>query len=82
MAVNDSGSGMWSTRTGHGDAQHLGDFDPARAGLEYFKVSESTSQPGSLYIDPGNGSVLWSTASGSDNGRGVAGDISTVRVAA
>ncbi|MEV5497480.1 rhamnogalacturonan lyase [Nonomuraea fuscirosea] len=81
MAVNDNGSGMWSTRTGHGDAQHLGDFDPARAGLEYFKVSESTSQPGSLYIDPGNGSVLWSTASGSDNGRGVAGDISTVRVA-
>ncbi|MEV4073677.1 rhamnogalacturonan lyase [Nonomuraea fuscirosea] len=81
MAVNDNGSGMWSTRTGHGDAQHLGDFDPARAGLEYFKVSESTSQPGSLYIDPGNGSILWSTASGSDNGRGVAGDISTVRVA-
>ncbi|MEV4177280.1 rhamnogalacturonan lyase [Nonomuraea sp. NPDC049709] len=81
MAVNDNGTGMWSTRTGHGDAQHLGDFDPARAGLEYFKVSESTSQPGSLYVDPRNGSILWSTPSGSDNGRGVAGDISTVRVA-
>ncbi|MGR6914438.1 rhamnogalacturonan lyase [[Actinomadura] parvosata] len=81
MAVNDNGAGMWSTRTGHGDAQHLGDFDPARAGLEYFKVSESTSQPGSLYIDPRTGTILWSTASGSDNGRGVAGDISTVRVA-
>ncbi|MFC5830590.1 rhamnogalacturonan lyase [Nonomuraea insulae] len=81
MAVNDNGTGMWSTRTGHGDAQHLGDFDPARAGLEFFKVSESTSQPGSLYIDPRNGSILWSTASGSDNGRGVAGDISTVRAA-
>ncbi|NJP89611.1 rhamnogalacturonan lyase [Nonomuraea sp. FMUSA5-5] len=81
MAVNDNGTGMWSTRTGHGDAQHLGDFDPARAGLEYFKVSESTSQPGSLYIDPRTGTILWSTASGSDNGRGVAGDISTVRVA-
>ncbi|TYB62807.1 rhamnogalacturonan lyase [Nonomuraea sp. PA05] len=81
MAVNDNGTGMWSTRTGHGDAQHLGDLDPARAGLEYFKVSESASQPGSLYIDPRNGSILWSTPSGSDNGRGVAGDISTVRVA-
>ncbi|MFB9477632.1 rhamnogalacturonan lyase, partial [Nonomuraea salmonea] len=66
----------WSTRTGHGDAQHLGDFDPARPGLEYFKVSESTSQPGSLYINPRNGGILWSTASGNDNGRGVAGDIS------
>ncbi|WP_327581419.1 rhamnogalacturonan lyase [Nonomuraea sp. NBC_00507] len=81
MAVNDNGTGMWTTRTGHGDAQHLGDFDPARAGLEYFKVSESTSQPGSLYIDPRNGQILWSTPTGSDNGRGVAGDISTVRVA-
>ncbi|MEU6717952.1 rhamnogalacturonan lyase [Nonomuraea sp. NPDC046802] len=81
MAVNDNGTGMWTTGTGHGDAQHLGDFDPARAGLEYFKVSESTSQPGSLYIDPRNGQILWSTASGSDNGRGVAGDISTVRIA-
>ncbi|GAB2947258.1 rhamnogalacturonan lyase [Nonomuraea fastidiosa] len=81
MAVDDNGAGMWSTRTGHGDAQHLGDFDPARSGLEYFKVSESTSQPGSLYIDPRNGQILWSTSSGSDNGRGVAGDISTVRVA-
>ncbi|MEU4516595.1 rhamnogalacturonan lyase [Nonomuraea wenchangensis] len=81
MAVNDNGTGMWSTRTGHGDAQHLGDFDPARAGLEYFKVSEGTSQPGSLYIDPRGGQILWQTASGSDNGRGVAGDISTVRIA-
>ncbi|MGW0807859.1 rhamnogalacturonan lyase [Nonomuraea sp. NPDC002799] len=81
MAVNDNGTGMWTTRTGHGDAQHLGDFDPAKAGLEYFKVSESTSQPGSLYIDPRTGQILWSTASGSDNGRGVAGDISTVRIA-
>ncbi|GAA3594394.1 rhamnogalacturonan lyase [Nonomuraea rosea] len=81
MTVNDNGTGLWSTRTGHGDAQHLGDFDPARAGLEYFKVSESTSQPGSLYIDPRTGQILWQTPSGSDNGRGVAGDISTVRVA-
>ncbi|MEV4566831.1 rhamnogalacturonan lyase [Nonomuraea sp. NPDC049419] len=81
MAVDDNGAGLWSTRTGHGDAQHLGDFDPARSGLEYFKVSESTSQPGSLYIDPRNGQILWSSPSGSDNGRGVAGDISTVRVA-
>ncbi|MGN9845892.1 rhamnogalacturonan lyase [Nonomuraea sp. H19] len=82
MTVNDNGTGMWTTRTGHGDAQHLGDFDPARAGLEYFKVSESSSQPSSLYIDPRNGQILWSTPAGSDNGRGVAGDISTVRIAA
>ncbi|MEV0143614.1 MULTISPECIES: rhamnogalacturonan lyase [unclassified Nonomuraea] len=81
MAVDDNGTGMWTTGTGHGDAQHLGDFDPARPGLEYFKVSESGSQPSSLYIDPRDGRILWSTPANGDNGRGVAGDISTVRVA-
>jgi rhamnogalacturonan endolyase len=79
MAVDDNGNGLWTTRTGHGDAQHLGDFDPARPGLEYFKVSESTGQPSSLYIDPHNGQVLWSTSACCDNGRGVAGDIWTGR---
>jgi rhamnogalacturonan endolyase len=81
MAVNDNGTGMWATGTGHGDAQHLGDFDPAHAGLEYFKVSESGSQPSSVYIDPRTGQILWSTPAAGDNGRGVAGDISAVRVA-
>ncbi|WP_405722972.1 rhamnogalacturonan lyase [Streptomyces sp. NBC_01537] len=76
MAVDDNGSGLWTTKTGHGDAQHLGDLDPANPGLEYFKVSESTSQPAELYIDPANGQILWQLAScGCDNGRGVAGDI-------
>ncbi|RMI37835.1 rhamnogalacturonan lyase [Streptomyces triticirhizae] len=75
MAVDDDGSPMWSTGTGHGDAQHLGDFDPTSEGLEYFKVSESTSQPSSLLIDPANGEIQWETDAGADNGRGVAGDI-------
>ncbi|WP_276324191.1 rhamnogalacturonan lyase [Streptomyces sp. RFCAC02] len=75
MAVDDNGYALWTTRTGHGDAQHLGDFDPNSAGLEYFKVSESSSQPSSLRVNPANGQIVWQTASGSDNGRGVAGDI-------
>ncbi|MGW6394134.1 rhamnogalacturonan lyase [Streptomyces sp. NPDC055103] len=75
MAVDDNGSGLWTTRTGHGDAQHLGDLDPGTAGLEYFKVSESSSQPAQLYIDPANGAVRWRLAACCDNGRGVAGDI-------
>ncbi|RBM20379.1 rhamnogalacturonan lyase [Streptomyces sp. PT12] len=75
MALDDDGDPLWNARTGHGDAQHLGDFDPAREGLEFFKVSESASQPSSLYIDPADGEILWQTPSGGDNGRGVAGDI-------
>ncbi|MDT0441255.1 rhamnogalacturonan lyase [Streptomyces johnsoniae] len=75
MAVDDDGSPLWNAGTGHGDAQHLGDLDPARDGLELFKVSEDSSKPGSLLLDAATGDILWETASGSDNGRGVGGDV-------
>ncbi|MBB5799590.1 hypothetical protein HDA41_007554 [Streptomyces caelestis] len=75
MTVDDNGNGLWTTRLGHGDAGHVGDLNPSRAGLEYFKVSESSSQPGSWMADARTGQILWRTASGSDNGRGVAADV-------
>ncbi|GGR62911.1 rhamnogalacturonan lyase [Streptomyces roseolus] len=75
MTVDDNGAGLWTTRLGHGDAGHVGDLDPSRPGLEYFKVSEDKSKPGSWFADARTGQVLWQTASGADNGRGVAGDI-------
>lgn len=75
MTVDDNGAGLWTTRMGHGDAAHLGDLDPSRPGLEYFKVDEESGKPGSWMADARTGQILWQTASGSDNGRGVAGDI-------
>ncbi|MCM1975625.1 rhamnogalacturonan lyase [Streptomyces sp. G1] len=75
MAVDDNGYGLWTAKTGHGDAQHLGDLDPSTPGLEYYKVSESASQPAALYLNPENGTVRWKLAACCDNGRGVAGDI-------
>ena len=75
MAVDDNGNGLWTTRTGHGDAQHLGDLDASTSGLEYYKVSESTGQPAALYVNPANGAVRWKLGACCDNGRGVAGDI-------
>ncbi|MFF8102783.1 rhamnogalacturonan lyase [Streptomyces sp. NPDC016640] len=75
MAVDDNGNGLWTARTGHGDAQHLGDLDASTSGLEYYKVSESTGQPAALYIDPANGAVRWKLSACCDNGRGVASDI-------
>ncbi|WP_408057161.1 rhamnogalacturonan lyase [Streptomyces bobili] len=75
MTVDDNGNGLWTTKLGHGDAGHLGDLVPSRAGLEYFKVSEDTSKPGSWMADARTGQILWQTASGADNGRGVAADI-------
>ncbi|GGU42423.1 rhamnogalacturonan lyase [Streptomyces lavendofoliae] len=75
MAVDDDGDGLWTNRLGHGDAGHVGDLNPARAGLEYFKVSEDASKPGSWMADARTGQVLWQTASGTDNGRGVSADV-------
>ncbi|MDX3128769.1 rhamnogalacturonan lyase [Streptomyces europaeiscabiei] len=75
MTVDDNGNGLWTTRLGHGDAGHVGDLNPSHAGLEYFKVSEDKSKPGSWMADARTGQILWQTASGSDNGRGVAADV-------
>ncbi|MFH8560137.1 rhamnogalacturonan lyase [Streptomyces sp. NPDC017988] len=75
MTVDDNGNGLWTTKLGHGDAGHVGDLDPSRAGLEYFKVSEDSSKPGSWMADARTGQILWRTASGADNGRGVSADI-------
>ncbi|REF98224.1 cellulose binding domain-containing protein [Asanoa ferruginea] len=75
MAIDDNGAPLWNTGNGHGDAAHLGDLDPARAGLEYFKVSEDGSKPASWFASARTGQVLWSTAPAGDNGRGVAADV-------
>nr|WP_019709950.1 rhamnogalacturonan lyase [Streptomyces xinghaiensis] len=75
MTVDDNGAGLWTTRLGHGDAAHLGDLVPSRPGLEYYKVSEDSSKPGSWMADARTGQVLWQTAPAGDNGRGVSGDI-------
>ncbi|MEU6197750.1 rhamnogalacturonan lyase [Streptomyces sp. NPDC047061] len=75
MAVDDNGSGLWTTKNGHGDAMHVGDLDPSRPGLEEFKVDEDGSKPSSWMADAKTGEILWSTDPNGDNGRGVAGDI-------
>lgn len=75
MTVDDNGSGLWTTRNGHGDAMHVGDLDPARAGLEEFKVDEDSSKPSSWMADARTGQIIWSTPAGGDNGRGVSADI-------
>ena len=75
MAVDDNGNGLWTTKNGHGDAMHVGDLDPSRAGLEEFKVGEDSSKPSSWMADARTGQVIWSTPANGDNGRGVSGDI-------
>jgi rhamnogalacturonan endolyase len=76
MAINDNGQALWNTRLGHGDAMHVGDLIPSRAGLEEFKVDENTSSPAAWMADARTGQIIWQNAScGCDNGRGVADDV-------
>jgi len=75
LAVDDNGAKLWNTGFGHGDALHVGDLDPARAGLVVFKVDEDGSKPSSWFADARTGQVLWSTPANGDNGRGVSGDV-------
>jgi len=75
LAIDDNSAKLWNTGLGHGDTLHVGDLDPARSGLEVFKVDEDSSKPSSWFADARTGQILWSTPANGDNGRGVAGDI-------
>jgi rhamnogalacturonan endolyase len=77
--ISSEGKFMYSTGLCHGDALHVSDFDPTRAGLEVFMVHESPScykAYGSEMHDAATGQILWgNSGSGSDVGRGVCIDI-------
>lgn len=77
-AIDDDGTGLYSTGLGHGDAAHLGDLNPNRKGLEYFMVHEEANKPEVPqidYRDPKTGKIFWSVAGKGDIGRGVTADI-------
>lgn len=73
-AINNDGTLLYSTGLGHGDAQHLGDLDPDRPGLEYFMVHEEYPY-GSDLRDAKTGKILYRTLDRDDTGRGLAADI-------
>jgi rhamnogalacturonan endolyase len=64
----------------HGDAIHVGDLVPARAGLEVFQPYEGSGAiPAYAMRDADSCEILWKGPDNGDNegpGRGVAGDIS------
>ncbi|AGL17760.1 rhamnogalacturonan lyase [Actinoplanes sp. N902-109] len=75
LAIDDNSTKLWNTTYGHGDTLHVGDLDPARPGLEVFKVDEDASKPSSWFADARTGQIIWSTPAAGDNGRGVSEDI-------
>lgn len=73
-AIDHDGSLLYSTGLGHGDAQHLGDLDPDRPGLEYFMVHEERPAGYDLR-DAKTGEILYRDFDNNDTGRGLSADI-------
>jgi rhamnogalacturonan endolyase len=75
--IDDNGAGMY-TGLGHGDALHVGDFVPSRAGLEVFSIHEPGNVPGADLRDARTGARIFAInnpAGEEGPGRGVAADI-------
>jgi autotransporter-associated beta strand protein len=77
-AVDDDGSGLFSTGLGHGDALHMSDMDPDRPGLEVFQPHESPvayGPNGLEFRDARTGALIFGVQGGTDIGRGIAVDV-------
>lgn len=74
MVIDDNGQGLSTAGLGHGDAQHCGDFDPYRKGLEFFACNESS--PNMNYRNATTSKLYYRSAGTSDDGRGLCGNFS------
>ena len=74
MTIDDTGFGLATTGLGHGDAQHCGDLDPYRWGLEQFTCQEGSQ--GNSYWNATTGQIYYRKADGGDDGRSLAGNFS------
>ena len=59
MTIDNDGKGLYSTELGHGDALHVTDIDPSRAGLEVFDIQERFDDAGAHLTDAKSGEVIW-----------------------
>lgn len=82
MVVDDDGTGLFSTGLRHGDALHVGDFDPSRPGLEVWGVHENEVPVkgyengfGEALYDAKTGEIIFGNYPGVDLGRACAADI-------
>ncbi|MDR0682651.1 MAG: hypothetical protein LBG15_12535 [Dysgonamonadaceae bacterium] len=74
MAIDHDGAGLYNTKLGHGDAQHLTDFIPERPGLEVLSCHENKTD-GTTLRDAATGEIIWQLKSGDDVGRCMGTDI-------
>ncbi len=70
LTLDDDGSVLWCGFEGHGDAMHLGDFDPDNEGLEFFSVHEA-GEFGYTIHDAATGEKIFDIPGAKDTGRGL-----------
>lgn len=73
-AIDHNGTGLYSTRMGHGDAMHLMQFAPEMKGLQVWDCHEN-HRDGSSFRDAATGEVLFQVKSKMDVGRCMAADV-------
>jgi rhamnogalacturonan endolyase len=71
--IDHNGTGLYTTGLGHGNAMHLGDFDPDRPGMEVWQGHESRG--GGTFRDARTGMIIFQYVNAIDMGRACAGDI-------
>ena len=77
-AIDDDGTGLYSTGWAHGDALHMSDMDPDRPGLEVFQPHESPTNYGpnaAEFRDARTGALIFGVQGSGDIGRGLALDV-------
>ena len=85
--INDNNLTVeWCTFRQHGDALHIGDYDPTHNGYEFFAVHEDngtntlsgstiTLDFGMSLIDAGTGDIMYHAGASGDTGRGVMANV-------
>ena len=74
MVIDDNGNGLSTTGLGHGDAQHVSDFDPYRRGLEFFGCNED--KPAMNYRNATTSQLYVRTTADGDDGRALMANFS------
>ena len=80
--IDDNGKLLYTTYNAHGDAIHIGDFDPQNPGLEIFQCLEDEVHPNGKKINFGvelrdakTGKALFRETAGGDTGRAICDNI-------
>ncbi len=74
LCLDNDLSALWCSGRGHGDAQHLGNYDPTTEGLEYMTVHENAPYGMTVYNAKTGDELLHKDGSG-DTGRGVMANV-------